>query len=73
MGEGWSPHPPFLPFYFFTFKLVLIKSIPVTGILRITARVVAATLAIGAALIVAASVSAATRLASATRAATLGL
>jgi hypothetical protein len=34
---------PFLPFYFFTFKLVLIKSILATWILRITARVVAAT------------------------------
>ena len=39
MGESRSPRPPFLPFYLFTFKLVLVKPIiPATGILRITAR-----------------------------------
>ena len=45
MGESRSPRPlfTFLLFYLFTFKSVLIKSIPATGILRITARVVAAT------------------------------
>ena len=69
MGEGPEPSSPFLPFYFFTFKLVLIKSIPATGILRITALVVAASVSAATAL----GVVATTRLASATRATTCGL